>query len=436
MTSIEATFLSPAVQDHAPAGADPDRRPIALFYSYSHRDEHLRDDLERHLTPLKHARLISEWHDRRITLGETWEGEINQYLDTADIILLLVSASFIASEYCWNTEMKRALERHESGQATIIPVILRPCLWQETPLGRFQAVPTDGRPVTTWPDQDQAFTEIAEAIRKTITKKRDGLHEDEPLSLLSSDAQLSDFFAFQDIKEPWCPEMIVLPPGTFTQGAPDDEKEAWPEETPQRLAKLEHRFAVSAFPITFFEYDYFCEAGGWEKPQDEGWGRGRRPVINVSWRDADAYVRWLRMKTGNAYRLPTETEWEYVCRAATTTPYTFGGQLSESAANFDSTLGKTSEIGRYPENAWGFFDVHGNVWEWVEDFWHANYQGAPVDGSAWLSDGKLGCRVLRGGSWRTRPRQLRSAARMACPAELRANFVGFRIARELSPTVA
>ena len=141
---------------------------IEVFYSYSQRDEALRDELENHLALLKRQGVIRDWHDRRITAGSEWSGKIDDYLNSAGVILLLVSADFLASDYCYDLEMKRAMERHERGEAVVIPIILRAVDWHSAPFGKLQALPKDGRPVTSWPNRDEAFTDIARGIRKAI----------------------------------------------------------------------------------------------------------------------------------------------------------------------------------------------------------------------------------------------------------------------------
>ncbi|HDR9355974.1 TPA: toll/interleukin-1 receptor domain-containing protein [Burkholderia vietnamiensis] len=140
----------------------------SIFFSYTHVDESLRDQLEVHLSLLRREGLISAWHDRRIVAGSDLDDSIDEQLEKADIILLLVSANFIASEYCYATEMNRALQRHAAGEARVIPVILRACDWHTAPFGSLMAVPTDGRPVTSWPNQDEAFADIAKSIRKAV----------------------------------------------------------------------------------------------------------------------------------------------------------------------------------------------------------------------------------------------------------------------------
>lgn len=149
---------------------------LSVFFSYAHEDELLRDQLEQQLAILKRQQVLSTWHDRRIVAGQEIDHSINEALETADIVLLLVSSAFLASDYCYDREMARAMERHEAKQAVVIPVILRACAWHGAPFGKLMATPVDGRPVTLWPDRDQAFLEVANAIRaaaQKVCQKRD-----------------------------------------------------------------------------------------------------------------------------------------------------------------------------------------------------------------------------------------------------------------------
>jgi TIR domain len=145
---------------------------IEVFCSYSHKDEELRDDLDKHLAILKRQGVISGWHDRKITAGSEWAGEIDEHLYSAQIILLLISADFLASDYCYDLEMKRAMERHRAGEARVIPVILRPVDWSGTPFGKLQALPKDGRPITSWSNRDEALKDVAVGVRKTLERQR------------------------------------------------------------------------------------------------------------------------------------------------------------------------------------------------------------------------------------------------------------------------
>lgn len=146
----------------------PSVTQLTLFYSYSHKDERLRDQLESHLTQLRRDGIIVGWHDRRISAGREWEGQIDTNLNTAHIILLLISADFIASDYCYDIEMKRALDRQTAKSARVIPVILRACDWMSAPFGKLQALPKDALPVTSWSNADEAFTDVAKGIRAAI----------------------------------------------------------------------------------------------------------------------------------------------------------------------------------------------------------------------------------------------------------------------------
>jgi formylglycine-generating enzyme required for sulfatase activity len=230
---------------------------------------------------------------------------------------------------------------------------------------------------------------------------------------------------FRDFDE--APEMVVVPAGAFLMGSRDDK--GGNDERPQHKVTIARPFAVGRFAVTFDEWDAARGRGGVKhNPGDEGWGRGRRPVINVSWEDAQAYVVWLSHETGKNYRLLSEAEWEYCCRAGTPTEYSFDDNINKKQAQFNAK--KTVETGSFPANAWGLRDMHGNAWEWCEDHWHPNYEGAPEDGSVWKG-GDASSRVLRGGSWNNDPRDLRSANRIRNRPGYRDLNVGFRVARTL-----
>jgi len=234
------------------------------------------------------------------------------------------------------------------------------------------------------------------------------------------------------------PEMAVIPAGSFIMGSPAGEAEREEDEGPQHFVTFPIPFAIGRYAVTFEEYDRFCLATRRSPVADAGWGRGRRPVINVSWQDAQAYCAWLAGQTGKPYHLPTEAEWEYACRAGTETPFHWGDTISPKQANYDGNYPynggakgeyrqKTLPVGQLEPNAFGLYDMHGNVWEWCEDSWHDNYQSAPTDGSAWV-DGNSANRVLRGGSWSSHGRSVRSAYRNRNGPDYRNYYFGFRLA--------
>ena len=142
--------------------------PVEVFFSYAHKDEDLRDELATHLTMLKREGLISSWYDRDITAGDDWAGQINEHLLSAQVILLLVSVNFLASDYCCDLEMTKAMERHDQGEARVVPIILKPCDWTKAPFSKLQALPKNARPVTKWEDRDEALLDVAKGLRKAI----------------------------------------------------------------------------------------------------------------------------------------------------------------------------------------------------------------------------------------------------------------------------
>ena len=237
---------------------------------------------------------------------------------------------------------------------------------------------------------------------------------------------------FLDCSE--CPQMVVIPAGSFLMGSPESEEGRDEDEGPQHRVTIPAPFAVGAYEVTFEEWDACVAEGGCGgyRPNDNGWGRGWRPVINVSWNDAQAYVRWLRGKTGKEYRLLSAAEWEYAARAGTTTRYSFGDEITSSDANYGKNIGKTQPVGSYRANGFGLYDVHGNVWEWVQDYWNDSYRGAPNNGEAWET-GDFSWGVLRGGSWFNNSRLLRSALRNRDQTGNRDFNNGFRVARTLTP---
>ena len=240
-----------------------------------------------------------------------------------------------------------------------------------------------------------------------------------------------------------CPQMVVIPEGTFMMGSPAAEEGRYYDEDPRHEVTL-RSFAMGVKEVTFDEWEACVRDGGCNgyRPGDQGWGRGARPVINVNWEDAQAYVRWLSEETGKGYRLPSESEWEYAARGGTMTPFHTGSTISTDHANYDGSDAygfgsrgmyrqRTTPVGTFAPNAFGLYDVHGNVWEWGEDCWHGDYGGAPSDGTAWTRGGDCGRRVLRGGSWISDPRNLRSANRNWGTTGGRGGFAGFRVSRTL-----
>jgi formylglycine-generating enzyme required for sulfatase activity len=263
-----------------------------------------------------------------------------------------------------------------------------------------------------------------------------------------------------------CPEMVVVPAGSFTMGSPASEAGRYDNEGPQHPVTIGKPFAVGKFQVTFDQfaafvaetgYDagskcYAFEEGKWKEKQGLSWRtpgfaqKGSHPAVCLNWNDANAYVAWLAKQTGKSYRLLTEAQWEYAARAGTTTRYFFGDEekvFCRYGNGADQTAKSkilpcsdgyayTAPVGSFLPNGFGLYDMHGNAWQWLEDCWHENYQGAPSGGSAWIS-GDCSRRVVRGGSWYGGPGELRSAIRFGDSSVYRYYGSGFRLGRTLSP---
>ena len=234
-----------------------------------------------------------------------------------------------------------------------------------------------------------------------------------------------------------CPEMIVIPAGAFLMGSVSSDPGHQAFEQPLHRVTIARPFAVSKFELSFADWDA-CAANGDCDPhiKDSGFGRGRQPVINVTWRDAQRYAAWLAKITGKPYRLLSEAEYEYAARASTQTAYPWGDTIGKNNANCNGCGSRwddlqTAPVGSFPPNRFGLYDMAGNVYEWVEDCLHAGYRGAPTDGSPWITGGTCVGRMIRGASWADDPADLRSASRPWSPAIVRHNFIGFRVARSL-----
>jgi formylglycine-generating enzyme required for sulfatase activity len=231
-----------------------------------------------------------------------------------------------------------------------------------------------------------------------------------------------------------CPALVVVPAGRFMMGSPTTEADRLPAEGPQHEVTIARPFAVGRTEVTFAQWDACVAAGACRNVSDNAWGRGDRPVINVGWSDAAQYAEWLARMTGKPYRLLSEAEWEYAARAGTTARFSFGDddvELGRHAWYFKNADRKSQAAGTKSANGFGLHDMHGNVYEWVADPWHENYEQAPSDGSVWRDNPAPNRHVARSGSWFFDAKNLRSASRVGPPSNLQDGNVGFRVARDL-----
>ncbi|ESA33450.1 serine threonine-protein kinase pkn1 [Leptolyngbya sp. Heron Island J] len=430
-------------------------KPVDVFISYSHKDEDLKDELYVHLAPLIRQGQIKPWQDRAIEAGAEWEQEIKTRLESAEIILLLITPRFIASDYCFDKEMQRAMARHNAGTARVIPVIMKPCYWQGSAFSKLQALPKDAKPVTRWDDWDEALLDVVQGMLRVIAgrqqqgdleqkpapAKQDAVQKPVPIDVptvldppvVKEQASTDDFT--ERLSNGVELEMVKIQAGQFWMGSPDSDSQGDSSERPQHLVAVSE-FWLGKYPVTQAQWTEVAALPKVEcelEPFPSHFKGATLPVEQVSWYEAVEFCQRLSQATGRAYRLPSEAEWEYACRAGTDTPYSFGDTITGEQVNCDFRktvvvseglmgLGrkeekrgtyreKTTAVGSFSSNAWDLYDMHGNVWEWCADHGHSNYYDYPSDGSPWLSDDESSSRVIRGGSWLIDPESCRSARR-------------------------
>ena len=539
--------------------------PLEVFISYSRKDEGLKDELARHLKILRREGKINTWQDRDIEAGTEWAAEIKAQLEKAQIILLLVTSNFLASDYCYETEMQRAVQRHHAGTARVIPIILKPCGWKYSDFKGLQALPKDGKPVTSWRDREEALFDIEIGIRQVVesihaeqrdreqeaarqqviqqqqqteaarrererqaeqkrqkeqaaaeqlrrqrgaeallrqqqleqleTARREQKQEQSTIDqwhqtqgevetaqqaklpnlqknsfqiatitgiqpsrfwgLVGKQANISrqpgEVTQFDEVLDDGLTlAMVKIPGGQFWMGSPDDEEERQFDEGPQHSVTIQS-FWMGKYVVTQAQW---AQVAAYPKVRTDlepfpAYFKGpSRPVERVSWEQAVEFCQRLSQKTGRTYRLPSEAQWEYACRAGMNTPFHFGPTITTDLANYRGTdweyggatyLGsygdgpygvfreQTTEVGSFSPNAFGLYDMHGNVWEWCQDVWHSDYEGAPTDDFAWTEGGDQERRVVRGGSWLSVPEICRSATRDGNAPDGRGNDIGFRV---------
>ncbi len=522
--------------------------PIEVFISYSHQDDELRQEFIKQLSSLTRQKLIKTWDDRAIDAGAEWAQEIAQNLERAEIILLLVSANFMSSDYCYGTELTRALERHQAQTVQVIPIIIRACDWQESPLGQLQAIQSVASSRNQY-DRDHSWVEVITEVRKVAKQIRDrkilaaqqqaklhqtfrdkalaiyqdyyqdgalsaaaksllkktwkdlGLDEASAQKILQqveerqehlaeyrsafvadlsaqgtltpaqrqSLGELQDAFglgdaeikqieeqvladrqpSLEDNRSPEIPtvdaqktinvfsvdlgsgvflEMVKIPRGSFLMGSPDGQGDD--DERPQHLVTVPE-FFMGKYPVTQAQWRSIAALPSIDislELKPFYFNGANLPVETVTWYQVVEFCQRLSRFTSAEYRLPSEAEWEYACRANTKTQFCFGDVLDATLANFNSNVGQTTVVDTYPINAFGLCDIHGNVLEWCQDHWHENYQGAPTDGSAWINHMVINySRILRGGSWVVIPNICRSAYRSRGHVEDHGYGCGFRL---------
>jgi formylglycine-generating enzyme required for sulfatase activity len=400
-----------------------------VFVSYDQRDAEYAELLAKLLGERLQGQFVLQLAGGELGAGSSIEQEIESRLRQADVVLVLLGDSWLEPRGKILHDAAKFMPREiEAALAWDIPIV--PVKIGES----FQA--------GNW----QLPESLAALANYRIVDLGPGLEQIEPIRRLGREIRdvanrgrhsnsLAPFRAFRDRLPDGSlgPEMVVLPAGTFWMGSdPLLDETADEDEQPRHRVTLAEPFAIGRYPVTFDEYDRFAQATGREEPHAEGWGRERRPVINVDWAAARDYAQWLSECSGRDYRLPSEAQWEYAARAGSTTAWFWGG--AEAGADTHAwysgnSKDRTWPVGGKRGNSWGLHDMAGNVWEWVEDVWHPDYRGAPGDGDAWVetNSNDAARRVLRGGSWFNSPESLRSAIRIFDGPDFRNSVIGFRV---------
>ncbi len=386
-----------------------------IFICYSKTDIIIASRLEKHFQEQGWSVFI----DRKTPVGRQWHREIERELHAAKAVVVLWSESSRDSDY--------VLEEAGYGKRKniLFPAFITSV---EYPYG-FGLIQAAN--LVDWENTaDHAgLTELLNSLRQHLgtVHKSTTIEQPKPVQHTEKSIFTSGKTFRDELKAGGeGPLMAIIPAGHFMMGSPPDEPNRLDSEGPQQEVHFAKPFAMGVHTVTFDDYDFFCGNTQREKPGDEDWGRGKKPAINVSWEDARDYCFWLSEQTERSYRLPSESAWEYACRANTKTPYYTGKNISKEQANFARNIEKTTPVGSYPANAFGLYDMHGNVWEWCQDTWHENYNNAPSDGSSW-EDGSGVTRVLRGGSWYNYPDYVRSSARGSSHPVYRSRDIGFRV---------
>jgi formylglycine-generating enzyme required for sulfatase activity len=428
---------------------------VEVFCSYSHADEALWGELEKHLEVLRRTGLIKIWSDRAIGVGEQWAGAIDSHLESAQFILLLISADFLASKYCMDVEVIRAIERHHRGEARVVPIVLRPVDWLGHPLSQFQALPTHARPVTEWASRDEAFRAVAIGLREMIERFQ---HAKQPIAppptslagpwsatLPSLDTEkirsqwlrrcfavivavgLSLYWVVEAWRRPTPAEVpqvhqnsvdhlnyVRLPPGSFVRGCRAKQPACNPDAQPATAIRSETYFWMGQTPVTILAYQNYVKAttpGANQTPIVYSLGLDH-PIVNVTWQDANNYCQWA------GGRLPFEWEWEFGAKGGPAGKESVGWYSNDSGSG-------TRRVATVPPNGWLLYDTLGNVWEWCLDWYDATYYAHSPNVSP-LGPDTGSRRVIRGGSWKDEAGTIFPHTRNSLPPKTSADNVGFR----------
>jgi formylglycine-generating enzyme required for sulfatase activity len=428
-----------------------------LFISYSQKNRDWLQQLKTHLLPWEIETSFQSWDDTRIEPGADWQKEIELALTRVHVAILLVSPEYLASAFIRTYEFPALYRAYVRGELKILWVLLSHCNWEALPeICRRQAVIPADRSLAAMDgeERNKAFVKITRHINEKFQQIQALQPQPPPLDVsipTSKDVLVCEgnegiiikkkilVTGYEErLAEGVAITMVQIPEGEFLMGSPDDEAHRSVHEGPQHRVSLSSFFMAQA-PVTQAQWQVVT---GWPKVSidlDANPSRFKgdnRPVEKVNWLEAIEFCRRLSQRSGHQYTLPSEAQWEYGCRAGTSTAFCFGELLSKDQAHYDEPLNHEDvtrplwkhaiDVASFAANEWGLYDMHGNVMEWCLDFWHEDYQGAPVDGSAWIAGGSSS-RLLRGGSWYDFQSSCRSAYRIHMRSYDVRDDVGFRV---------
>ncbi|MGD1950754.1 MAG: SUMF1/EgtB/PvdO family nonheme iron enzyme [Leptolyngbyaceae cyanobacterium] len=378
---------------------------VRIFLAHAKEDKakvfELYDRLKR--------RGYQPWLDKKDLLGgQLWDDEIKNAIDSSDIFIACLSKRSVKKQGYVQKEFRMALQKcgnMPEGKIYLIPLRLDDC---EIPNLRQREYGINIRDYQ-WVDlfEPDGFEKLVKSIAHHFPIDRTPKVGETQLVYVGNSVNI---------------KLVYIPGGNFLMGAPENEEDSSDHERPQHKVTVPE-FWMSRFLVTQAQYEAVMSSN------PSHFSGANNPVDNVSWHDAMEFCEKVSQKSGETIRLPSEAEWEYACRAGTTTRYCFGDSLSKEQAHFgqDIDVG-TIAVGSFPANSFGLHDIHGIVWEWCQDYWHDSYEGAPTDGSAWLTGNEEAHRVIHGGSWGDSPRYCRSAYRFDLTPDFRSNTTGFRVA--------
>lgn len=432
------------------------KQHIDVFIAYARKDVAYLDALRTYLKPLSRKNSINIWYDGEIAPGTVWEEQVKANLHNADIILLLVSAYSLDSDYFHDKEMADALKRHAEEKTIVIPVILSDCIWEITDLQHLQALPQNGKAIKEWDDESRAYANIVRGLLKSIEavkqRQMEGNKALEAKEQNKRQAQIKRRKKEEEDKEqkglkatkpPVQPDpinkelpfsiqqliadMVPVKGGTFKMGCTKEQGDCQENEKPVHEVRLSD-FSIGQYEVTQEQ---------WQAVMGSNPSHNKNcklcPVENVSWNDIQDFIKKLNKQTGKNFRLPTEAEWEFAARGGKESKgfkYAGGDVVDEVAWYNGNSDNKTHPVGKKKANELGLYDMSGNVWEWCADWYDGNYYAkSPADNPQGPSTGTY--RVYRGGSYFSDPIHCRPAYRGYWLPDHRCNDIGFRLVLSL-----